>query len=218
MWVLLYLMGSVVHLAWAFCFPVQKGPHGTTVCGLEDGHFIESLSTYQLLLNLLKSTRQYGFPPQQFNDGSGSGMSNRWWQVMFTVHFLFVGMTWWLVVSIKDPWSALQPSGYWKIVHYSFCKSPLEIVVVLSICILLISHLHFVFCFVVLHYRPFIVLSFTGTKFDILGHTMLHPICGVLYIFYYINLVLPTFCCRVAALIVDKNMYTCLVWLCCSVI
>ena len=34
------------------------------------------------------------------------------------------------VESIKDPWSALQPSGYWKIVQYSFCKSPLEIVVV----------------------------------------------------------------------------------------
>ena len=48
MWVVLYLVESVVHLVWAFCFPVQKGRHGTTVCGLEDGHFIESLSTYQL--------------------------------------------------------------------------------------------------------------------------------------------------------------------------
>ena len=75
---MLYLVGSVVHLAQAFCFPVQKGHNGTTVCGLEDGHFIESLSTYQLFLNLLRSTRQYGFLPQQFNDGSGSGMSNRW--------------------------------------------------------------------------------------------------------------------------------------------
>ena len=53
--------------------------------------------------------------------------------------------------------------------------------------------------------------SFAGTKFDILWHTMLGSICGVLYIFYYINLVLPTLCCRVAALIVDNNMYTCLV-------
>ena len=26
----------------SLCFPVQKGQHGTTVCGLEDGHFIES--------------------------------------------------------------------------------------------------------------------------------------------------------------------------------
>ena len=34
---------------------------------------------------------------------------------------------------------------------------------------------------------------------------------GVLYIFYYINLVLPTFCYRVAALIVNNNMYTHLV-------
>ena len=120
---------------------MQKGSNGTTVCGLEDRHFIESLSTYQLHLNPLRSTRQYGFPPQQFNDGSGSGMSNGWWQVMFTVCFcLWV----WLVESIKDPWSALQLSGYWKIVQYSFCKSPLEIVVVLSICILLYSS--FVFC------------------------------------------------------------------------
>ena len=82
---------------------------------------------------------------------------------MFTAHFcLWVR----LVASIKDPWSALQPSGYWKIVQYSFHKSPLEIVVVLSICILL--NLSFVFCFVVLHYRPFTASSFAGTKFDIL--------------------------------------------------
>ena len=100
--------------------------------------------------------------------------------------------------------------------QYSFCKSPLEIVVVLSICILLYSS--FVFCFVVLHYGPFIMSSFAGTKFDILWHTMLHPILGVLYIFCYINLILPTFCCRVAALIVDNNMYTHLVSLCCGVI
>ena len=65
-------------MAYAFCSPVQKGHNGATVCGLEDRHFIELLSIYQLLINLLRSTRQYGFPPQQFNDGSGSGMSNRW--------------------------------------------------------------------------------------------------------------------------------------------
>ena len=75
---MLYIVGSAVHLALAFCFPVQRGCNGTTVCGLEDGHFIESLSTYQLLLNPLRSIRQYGFPTQQFNDGSGSGMSNGW--------------------------------------------------------------------------------------------------------------------------------------------
>ena len=187
---------------------MQKGQHGTTVSGLEDRHFIESLSTFQLLLNPLKSTRQYGFPPQQFNDGSGSGMSNRWWQVMFTAYFcLWV----WPVASFKDPWSALQPSGYWKIVQYSFCKSPLEIAMVLSIYILLYLPFVFVFCFVVLHYGPLIVSSFAGTKFDILWHTMLCPICRVLYIFYYINLVLPTFCCRVAVPFVNNNMHTCLV-------
>ena len=65
--------------------------------------------------------------------------------------------------------------------QYSFGKSPLEKEVVLSVCILL--NLSFVFYFVVLHYRPFIVSLFAGTKFDILCHTMLHPICGVLYIF-----------------------------------
>ena len=63
----------------------------------------------------------------------------------------------------------------------------------------------------VLHYGPFTVLSFTGTKFDILWHTMLGPICGVLYIYYYVILVLPMFCFRVVALIVNNDMYTCLV-------
>ena len=53
-------------------FPVQ-----TTVHGLEDGHFIESLSTKPIVsLNPLKSTRQYGFPPQQLNERSGSDKSN----------------------------------------------------------------------------------------------------------------------------------------------
>ena len=120
---------------------MQKGQHGTTVCGLEDGHFIESLSTFQLLLNPLKSSRQYGFPPQQFNEGSGLvwviGGDKLCSQSIFC---LWV----WPVAGSKDPWSALQPLGYWKIVQYSFCKSPLEIVMVLSICILL--YLPFVFC------------------------------------------------------------------------
>ena len=79
----------------------------------------------------------------------------------------------------------------------------------MSICILLICCLYF--AFVVLHYGPFTVSWFAGTKFDILWHAMLGPIYRVLYIFYYVNLVLPTFCCRVAALIVDNNMYTHLV-------
>ena len=42
----------------SFWIPVQKGHHGTTVCGLEDGCFIESLSTKPIVsLNPLKSTR-----------------------------------------------------------------------------------------------------------------------------------------------------------------
>ena len=47
-------------------------------------------------------------------------------------------------------------------------------------------NLSFVFCvspFVVLHYGPFTVLSFAGTKFDILWHAKLGPMCGILYIF-----------------------------------
>ena len=82
---------------------------------------------------------------------------------------------------------------------------------VMSICIFLLS---FVFCvlpFVFLHYGPFTVSSFAGTKFDILWHATLGPIYRVLYIFCYVNLVLPMFCCRVVALIVNNNMYTCLV-------
>ena len=81
---------------------------------------------------------------------------------------------------------------------------------VVPICILL----SFGFCvlpFVVLHYGPFTVSSFIGTKFDILWHATLGPTYGILYIFYYVNLVLPMFCCRVVALIVNNNMYTCLV-------
>ena len=53
--------------------------------------------------------------------------------------------------------------------------------------------------------------SFTGTKFDILWHGMPGPICRVLYIFYCVDLVLPMFYYRVAALIVNNNMYTHLV-------
>ena len=67
-------VGSVV-------FSGKCGAFGISLllsCAKEDGHFIKSLSTFQLLLNPLRSTRQYGFPPQQFDDGSGSGMSNRW--------------------------------------------------------------------------------------------------------------------------------------------
>ena len=183
MWVVLYLVGSGVHLAWAFCFPVQKGHHGTTVCGLEDGCFIASLSTYQLLLNLLKSTRQYGFPPQQFNDGSGSGMSNRWWQVMFTAHFcLWV----WLVANIKDPWSVLQPSGYWKIVQYSFCKYPLEIVVVLSICILLNLSFAFwiLFCGPVLWVLYCVVVCRDQILYFVAHHAM-STTWGLVYILLY---------------------------------
>ena len=55
------------------------------------------------------------------------------------------------------------------------------------------------------------MLSFAGTKFDILWHTMLRPILGILYIFYYTNLVLPTFCYRVAVPFIDNNMYARLV-------
>ena len=58
MQVVLYLVGSGIPVGICFLIPVQKGHHGTTVCGLEDGHFTESLSTKPVvLLNLLKSTR-----------------------------------------------------------------------------------------------------------------------------------------------------------------
>ena len=63
----------------SFLIPVQKSCHGNTVCGLEDGHLNESLSTKPVVsLNLLKSTRQYGFPSQELNERSGSGKSNGW--------------------------------------------------------------------------------------------------------------------------------------------
>ena len=50
MWVVLYLVGSGSAVGISFLIPVQKGHHGTTVCGLEDGHFIESLSTKPVVL------------------------------------------------------------------------------------------------------------------------------------------------------------------------
>ena len=118
---------------------------------------------------------------------------------------LFVGMT---CSRYKRPMVYHQGIGDCAVL---FCKSPLELVVVVPSCILLLL---FVFCdlpFVVLHYGPFTVLSFAGSKFDILWHTMLGPIYRVLYIFYCVNLVLLIFCYRVAALIVNNNMYTCLV-------
>ena len=75
-------------------FSCAKKPSWYHVCCLEDGHLIHSLSTKPIVwLNPLKSTRQYGFPSQQFNERSASGKSNRWWQVMFTAYFLFVSMT-----------------------------------------------------------------------------------------------------------------------------
>ena len=37
---------SAFHIS--LLFSCAKGCHGTTVCGLEDGHFNESLSTNQL--------------------------------------------------------------------------------------------------------------------------------------------------------------------------
>ena len=79
MWVVLYLVGSGSAVGISFFFPVQKDHHDTTMCGLEDRHFIDLLSTKPVvLLNLLKSTRQYGFPPQQLNERSGPGKSNGW--------------------------------------------------------------------------------------------------------------------------------------------
>ena len=77
-----------------------------------------------------------------------------------------------------------------EIVQYSFCKSPLELVVVAPISICLFVNLYFV----ALHYRPFIVSSFAETSLIFCGMPCLCPICGVLYIFYYVNLVLDMLC------------------------
>ena len=90
---------------------------------------------------------------------------------MFTAHFLFVGMT---CSGYKEPLVYITAIRVLEIVQYTFCKSPLEVVVVMSICVLLIFCLYF--AFVVLHYGPFTVLSFAGTKFDILWHATLIPI------------------------------------------
>ena len=63
-----------------------------------------------------------------------------------------------------------------EIVQCSFCKSQLELVVVVPICIFAVCTLYPGFCG--LCYGPFTVSSFVGTKFDILWHAMLGPICG----------------------------------------
>ena len=39
-----------------------------------------------------------------------------------------------------------------------------------------------------------LVIPYTQDQFDILWHAMLGPTYGVLYIFYYVDLVLPIFC------------------------
>ena len=79
-----------------------------------------------------------------------------------------------------------------EIVQYSFCKSLLELVVVVPICNLLICILNFVFCGPVLQALNCVIIC--RDQFDILWHATLGPICRVLYIFYYVNLLLPTFC------------------------
>ena len=63
---------------------------------------------------------------------------------MFTACFLlFVSMT---CSRYKIPLFYITAIRVLEIVQYSFCKSPLEVVVVMSICILLIFPLYFVFC------------------------------------------------------------------------
>ena len=60
------------------------------------------------------------------------------------VHRLF--FVWGLTCSsYKGPLVYITAIRVLEIVQYSFCKSPLKLVVVMSICILLICH--FVFCF-----------------------------------------------------------------------
>ena len=97
---------------------MRKGHHGTTVCGLEDGHFIESLSTKPIVcLNPLKSTRQYGFPPQQLNERSGSGKSNGGDRSCSHPVFLFVGMT---CSRYKGPLVYITAIRVLEIVQYAF--------------------------------------------------------------------------------------------------
>ena len=61
---------------------------------------------------------------------------------MLTAHFLFVGMT---CSVYKEPLVYITALRVLEIMQYSFCKSPLEIVMAMSICILFIYHLYFVF-------------------------------------------------------------------------
>ena len=61
---------------------------------------------------------------------------------MFTAHFLFVGMT---CSVYKEPLVCITAIRVLEIVQYTFCKSPLQVVVAVSIYILFIYHLYFVF-------------------------------------------------------------------------
>ena len=81
---------------------------------------------------------------------------------MFTAHFLFLGMT---CSVYKEPLVYITTVRVLEIVQYIFCKSPLEVVVVMSICILLLSFVFSVSLVVVMHYRPFTVSLFAGTNF-----------------------------------------------------
>ena len=97
-----------------------------------------------------------------------------------------------------------------EIVQYSFCKFSLELVVVVPICIFgLFVNLSSCICGAVLWALHGVIVH--RDQFDILWHAILSPICRVLYIFYYVNLVLLMFCSRVAAVTVCNNMYTHLV-------
>ena len=61
---------------------------------------------------------------------------------MFTAHFLVVGMT---CSVYKEPLVYIIAIRVLEIVQYTFFKSSLEVVVVMSICILFIYCLYFVF-------------------------------------------------------------------------
>ena len=62
---------------------------------------------------------------------------------MFTALFLFVSMT---CSKYKESLVYITAIMVLEIVQYSFCKSPLELVVGVPTGILLICYLHFVFC------------------------------------------------------------------------
>ena len=81
--------------------------------------------------------------------------------------YLFVGVT--CSEVIKVPWVYITAVMILETVQYSFCKSPLELVVVVSI-----SILHFVFCDPVLWALHCVIIS--RDQFDILWHAMLGPI------------------------------------------